>query len=312
VRLIKVSAPEGNADKVAQVAFRVGISQVSLHQEQTQKPDQPRETKDVVDINTSTSKAKAFLDALTAEPFFDPGRYSINVRQPRSVLSSENLSSLTWPVVEPSLDIYEELWQFSHITYSFAGRVFIAGALVAYGMIENKMLIMLAGLLFVPFLPLLLAIGFGMRIREWRLAKIGALAFTVGVALLMGAGATVALLVNRPVSYNESNPLMASLLVSLAIGVAATLAIGDDVGKREIIGLAASAQVAIIPVWFGISVVRGYPVATSSPASERAITFLVNVAAVIAASLCAFIVLRVRGAGLRQFITVNVKNNALK
>ena len=308
MRLIKVSAPDGEADKVAQVAFRVGINQVSIHQEQTLKANQLKETKDVVDINASTPKAKAFLDALMAEPFFDPGQYSINVRQPRSVVSSENLSSLTWPVVEPSLDLYEELWQFSHITYSFAGRVFIAGALVAYGMIENKLLIMLAGLLFVPFLPLLLAIGFGIRTGEWRLARLGALAFTVGAALLMGAGAAVALLVNRPISYNESNPLIASLLVSLAIGVAATLAISDDVGKREIIGLAASAQVAIIPVWFGISFVRGYPVATSSPASERAITFLVNVAAVIAASLCTFIVLRVRSGGLQQLTSAKVKN----
>jgi hypothetical protein len=308
VRLVKVRAPEGNAEKVAQVAFRVGISQVSIHQEQTLKANQLKETKDVIDINTSTPKAKAFLNALMAEPFFDPSQYSLNVRQPRSVVSSENLSSLTWPVVEPSLDIYEELWQFSHITYSFAGRVFIAGALVAYGLIEDKMLIMLAGLLFVPFLPLLLAIGFGIRIGEWRLTRLGALAFTVGTGLLMGAGVTVALLVNRPVSYNESNPLMASLLVSLAIGVAATLAIGDDVGKREIIGLAASAQVAIIPVWFGISFVRGYPAATSSPASERAITFLVNVAAVIAASLCTFIVLKVRGVGLRQLTSANIKN----
>jgi hypothetical protein len=301
VRLVKVSAPQGDADKVAGVAFRVGISQVSIRQEQTQKANQSRETREVVDIAASTPKAKAFMDALTAEAFFDPDQYSVNVRQPLSILSGENPSSLTWPVVDPSLDIYEELWQFSHITYSFVGRVFIAGALVAYGMIESKMLIMLAGLLFVPFLPLLLAIGFGMRAGEWRLTKLGALAFAVGVALLMGAGATVALLVNSPISYNESNPLIASLLVSLAIGVAATLAIGDDVGKREIIGLAASAQIAIIPVWFGISFVRGYPVATSSPASERAITFLVNVLAVIAASFCTFVVLRVRGEGLRRF-----------
>jgi uncharacterized protein DUF389 len=301
VRLVKIRAPEGNADKVAEVAFRVGIKQVSIHQEQTLKANKSKETKDVIDIAAATPEAKAFMDTLTAEPFFDPSQYSINVRQPRSILLSENLASLTWPVVEPSLDIYEELWQFSHITYSFVGRVFIAGSLVAYGMIEDKLLIMLAGLLFVPFLPLLLAVGFGALIREWRLTKQGALAFIVGVALLMGAGAAITLMVDKPVSYNESNTLIVSLLVSLAIGVAATLAICDDVGKREIIGLAASAQVAIIPVWFGISFVRGFPAATSSPASERAITFLVNVAAIIAASLCAFAALRARGEGLRRF-----------
>lgn len=301
MRLVKVIAPEGSADKIAQVAFRVGIRHVSTHQEQKLTVNQPGETKDVVDITASTPKAKAFLDVLTAEPFFDPGQYSVSVRQPRSVLSSDNVSALTWPVAEPSLDIYEELWQFSHITYSFAGRVFIAGALAAYGMIENRLLIMLAGLLFVPFLPLLLAVGFGLHIGEWRLTKLGALAFFVGVLLLMGAGVVVALLVNKPIYYNESNPLIASLIISFAIGVAATLALGDDVGKREIIGLAASAQVAIIPVWFGISLVMGYPAPGRNAALQRAITFLVNVASVIAATFCTFIMLRVRGKGLRRF-----------
>jgi len=45
--------------------------------------------------------------------------------------------------------------------------------------------------------------------------------------------------------------------MSLALGVAAGLATSDDVGRRELFGLAAATQVAILPVWFGIALGTG-------------------------------------------------------
>lgn len=176
MRLVKVNAPEGSGEKVAQVAFDVGISQVTTDRLEVRHADGERETKDVIDVQdvqdvqTATLTAKAFLDALMAAPFFDAEKYSINVRQPRSLVSREKPPRLTWPVVEPTVDIFEELWQFSLVTYGFVGRVFIAAMLLAYGMIQQQLLIMLGGLLFLPLLPLLLAIGFGLWTRQWRLA----------------------------------------------------------------------------------------------------------------------------------------------
>jgi hypothetical protein len=41
------------------------------------------------------------------------------------------------PVSGPVVDFAQELWQFSHMTYSFVLRVSIAAALVAYGMITG-------------------------------------------------------------------------------------------------------------------------------------------------------------------------------
>jgi hypothetical protein len=146
----------------------------------------------------------------------------------------------------------------------------------------------------------MLAIAFGLKTREWRITVQGVAALLAATALLMGGGAAVALMTNPPILYNESNSLLTSFLISLAVGVAAVLASVDDAGRREVIGLAATAQVAIIPVWFGISFVFGFPSSVSEPPLKRATTFLTNVATIIIAALVTYAVLRVRGEGIRR------------
>jgi hypothetical protein len=301
MRLVRVKAPQGKGRDVARLAFDAGISQASIHQQQTLKPDGEEETKDIVDVETSTPAAKAFLDSLMSADFFDPQQYSITVRQPRTIVSREGPQNLTRPLAEPSVDIFEELWQFSHVTYGFAGRILIGGMFLAYGMIESKLLIMIAGLLFLPLLPLLLAMGFGIWTRQWRLASQGLIALVAAVALLAGAGVLVASLTNPPLQYNEHNSLIVSFLISLGVGVAAGLATGDDVGRREMIGLAATAQLAIVPVWFGIIAVFGAPPLESSSPRQRVLTFAVNVGTVIASSLATYAVMGASGEGLRKF-----------
>jgi hypothetical protein len=301
MRLVRVKTPEGKGGEVARVAFDVGISEAGIHQLQIHHADGQTETKDVVDVETATPTAKAFIDAVMSAPFFSAGEYSINVRQPRSIVSSQKPPKLTWPLVEPTIDIFEELWQFSHVTFGFVGRVLIAAMLLAYGIIEHQILIMIAGLLFLPLLPLLLAMGFGLWTRQWRLAGQGAFALFVAVALLVLGGAIVALATNPPMRYNEHNPLLVSFLISVAVGIAAGLATADDVGRREMIGLAATAQLAIIPVWFGVSFVFGFPANDSASASQRATAFGVNIATIVVVSLCTYALLGMRGSALRGF-----------
>jgi len=141
MRLVRVKAPEGSGVEVGQVAFGAGIAQVTTHQQQVRRASGETETKDVIDIETATPKAKVFLDALMAAPFFDVEKYSIAVRQPRAIVAREGPLKLTRPLVEPTVDIFEELWQFSHVTYGFVGRVLIAAMLLAYGMIQSQLLI---------------------------------------------------------------------------------------------------------------------------------------------------------------------------
>lgn len=63
-------------------------------------------------MDVGTPVAKAFMDEFTSAPFFDIEKFSVAVRQPRALVSREKLITLTLPLVEPSVDLYEELWQF--------------------------------------------------------------------------------------------------------------------------------------------------------------------------------------------------------
>jgi hypothetical protein len=45
------------------------------------------------------------------------------------------------------------------------------------------------------------------------------------------------------------------------------------------IGLAATAQVAIVPTWFGLCLVLGFPLSDATPVSRRLLGLPLNVAA---------------------------------
>ena len=291
MREITVTGPNGSAKDIARLAFSSGIAEVTVQQGQTLHATKLETVNDIVKIGTATPTAKKFIDALIAAPFFNREEYSIAVKQPRSIISSEKLSNLTRPLVEPTIDILEELWQFSHVTFGFVGRILIGAFLLAYGMIQFKLLFMIAGLLFIPLLPPMLAVGFGIWTRQFRLATQGILAFVVAIILLLGGGVLVALMTSPPLLYSESNSLLAGFLISLAVGVAAGLATADDVGRREMIGLAATAQVAILPVWFGICLVFGFPILENPAPTRRAISLAVNVMSIVVASFITYALL---------------------
>lgn len=301
MRLVSIKAPEGSALDIADIAFAAGIDQVTTRRLEVVSSDKQKTARDVVDIETSTPKAKDFIDRLLQTQFFDPEKFSIAVRQPRSVVSGRNLSQITKPLVEPAIDIFEELWQFSHITYGFVGRILIGAGLLAYGMIEYKLLFIIAGLLFIPLLPLMLAIGFGIWTRQFRLAAQGALAFIVAMILLALGGVIVGLLTNPPMRFNESNSLVTGFVISFAVGIAATLATADDAGRREMIGLAASSQVALIPVWFGVSSVFGFPALDPTSPGKRGLSLLGNVVAIVIASTITYALIRMEAIVLRPF-----------
>lgn len=301
MRLIKVNAPQGEGALVAQIAFSVGIEKVSLYQTESLQSGGRNEMKDSIDIETSTPKGKSFLDALLQSDFYNSENYSIAVRQPRAVISSDNMRELTKPLAEPGIDIFQELWQFSHITYGFVGRFFLGACLLAYGLIEQKTLLIVAGLLFLPLLPPLLAVGFGSWTKNFRLAGQGALAFLTASVLLFLGGAAVALMSKPPVKYDEFSPLIVSFLISLAVGITAGLANIDDVGRRELIGLAATAQIAIIPVWFGICAIFGFPAtADGKDVTARASVFFINILTIIVASSAVYVLSGVTGRGVTR------------
>jgi hypothetical protein len=301
LRQVTVTTPEGKGAEIAQIAFDVGISDVAISPVRHLRIDQSQTNKDKVEVETATHLAKAFVERVTTSSFFDCDHYSVTIRQPRSIISNQDLKTLTRPLVEPTSDLFQELWQFCQVTYGFVGRIYIGAVLLAFGLIDYRLLFMIAGLLFIPLLPVMLGIGFSLWTRQWRLLLQASIALLVAVILLAAGGVTVALFSSPPLRFNDSNSLLTGFMISLAVGVAAGLATSDDVGRREMIGLAATAQVAIVPVWFGISAVFGLPAADPTPPRQRAIGWLLNVMGIIVASLATYAVLRMKGKSLRVF-----------
>ena len=291
MRLVRVSAPRGKGAEVAKVAFACGISDVSVHEAEQHKPGSKAKPKDVVDAHVATPQARTFVEAVQEAPFFDREDYSIDVREPRAILKSTSVREITHPVPAPLVDIDQELWQFSHVTYSFVLRVLIAAALLSYGMIKYNPLLMIGGLVFLPLMPLTLGAAFGTLSRQWNLVAQSAIAFVSATLLITAGAAVVALVAEPPMMFEKFPPLLAGFLFSLAIGLASSLATADDVGHRQLIGLAAASQLALIPAWFGISLVFGF----SESATEKLSAFGLNVIALIAGAAIVYAVLTWRG-----------------
>src|SRR4051794_16272026 len=133
MRLIKVKVPKGMGSRVKETAFDTGIGTVSIYPTTNYNRNGEIQEQEVVDIETSTPKVKNFVDRLLAADYYDKRSVSFNVRQPRTIGSSEDIRELTTPLAEPSTDLFQELWQFSRVTYGLLGRVLIAAALIAYG-----------------------------------------------------------------------------------------------------------------------------------------------------------------------------------
>jgi len=282
------------------VAFEVGIPRVTIQQQRIRKPYEASAMQEVVEVAVSTPVARAFVDAVTAAPFFNEQDYTVVVRNATSILSHQSLASITQPWAAPTSDVCEELWLFSHITFGFVGRMFIAALILAYGMVQNQLLTMLAGMFFMPFLPLLLALSFGACTGQWRLARQGLLALVVGVAVAMAGGALVALLAGPPLRYDQFSAPGTSFLISLVVGVAAGLATADDAGHREMIGLAATSQIAVLAVWFGLIAIFGLAPEESDVLLQRGATLALNVATIVGAAAITYLLIGMKGHSLRR------------
>ncbi|WP_420473760.1 DUF389 domain-containing protein [Noviherbaspirillum sp. ST9] len=299
MRLISVTAPAGEATRIASIAFSVGITKVSVQEGALLQSGAEPTPSETVEIATATPIAKEFLDSLLAAPFFDPALYTIAVRHPRSLITPEQPSDETVPVTMPTLDVYEDLWQFTHITASLVGRVFLASLLVGYGMIEMNLPVLIAGLLFLPYHHHMISVALSMCTREWRLLRQGATAFVATTALIVAGSAVVALLSEAPMEYDQFGSTLSGFLIALVIGAAAGFAALDDAGRRELIGLAATAHISILPAWLGISLVFGLP--SSAETGKRILEFVIDVGTLTLSAAAVFALMRVQGDGIRAY-----------
>lgn len=159
-------------------------------------------------------------------------------------------------------------------------------------MIEYHLPLMIAGLLFLPYHHQMLALAFGANTRSWRLAGQGLLALVASTGLIFAAAACAAYFTGPPLAFDKFGTLLSGFFISLIIGIAAALASADDAGRRELIGLAATAHLTLIPAWFGINLVFGFP--DKHQVMERGLAFGINVGALTLGALAVYWLLRLR------------------
>jgi hypothetical protein len=300
MRLITVHAPQGKGKHVAQLAFQSGIEEAAVSPTTVFSSDGSTETKDVVEIHTATPSAKNFIDSFTASSLYDPATFAIAVRHPTSLFGSKPPAEEVHPFVLPSTDVYMDLYQFIKITWSLVGRVFLSAMLVAFGMVEEHLPIMVAGLLFLPYHHQMLGVALGANLKEWKFLGHSALALLVSTACIVAAGATVALFMEPPVMFDKFGTLLSGVALAVVIGSAAALGSTDDAGRKELIGLAATSHLTLIPTWFGLKLVFGFD-AGDEPAL-RLLQFATNLVVLAASAGAVYALVGMHGVGVRRFV----------
>jgi len=291
MRLIKITAPRGKGRDLAQLAFRCGITEVSLSEAAQHRPDEAPAPRDVVNAELATPQAKAYIDIVISAPWFNRKDYAIEVREARAILKRTSTRDITHPVPATILDMDEELWQFTHITFSFVLRVLIAALLASYGMVRDDPLFMIGGLVFLPFLPIVLAFGFGTLTRQWRLVGHAFAAFVAATALITLGGVIVGSLADASILFDGFVPPPVGVAFSLLVGIAGALGTADDTGHRQLVGLAAASQLGVLPAWFGVSLVSGF----TEPLGEKLMSFGANFTAIALGAMATYAVLALRG-----------------
>lgn len=287
---IRATVPPEFVSEAADLALRAGIERVAVSAVFVRGPEYRRH---VVSAETSTPKARAFMSALLDSPVLANVEFTVTSRELRAILSREPLETLTQPMIEPFPGVIQDLWQLSHVTPSYLGRVAEGAVLLASGIMDDSPIAIVVAALFLPFLSQVLAVSLSLWGRHWKLLRQGLWALTVSTILALAAGAGVALIQGGPIHFQGFKGPLSSLLISTVIGIAAGLSSADDAGRRYLIGVAAAVQFAIFPVWFGAALVTGLP--AKAVVISRLLSFGINLAAISGTALLAYAALHFKG-----------------
>jgi len=280
---VRITVPRGRGPGIAQIGLKAGLDRVTLCTGHAYGPNLDVE---IVSVEASTPAAKAFLDAVISAGALDLSDSTVTTRELRAILGRQPASEITRPMVEPIADVFEDLWQLSHITSSYVGRATAAALLMAYGMLKNDVVSIVVAALFLPFFSQVLALGFGAWVADWKLARHGGLALLVSTAISLAAGMAAALVFGGPMQFDGfKGPLLCAGL-SLVIGLAAGLSSADDTGRRYLVGVAAAVQSAVFPISLGIAIVLGFP--PTATVLERLGTFVINIVMICGAASVAY------------------------
>lgn len=291
---IRATVPPEHTKEAARLAHNIGIERVSIADVYIDGPDVRRQ---VVSVETSTPKARLFIEALLASSALAATDYSLTSRELRAIVDRADLAELTNPMSEPFPDVIQDLWQLSHLTTSYLARALAGGILLATGIVDDNAVAIVVAALFLPFLSEVLAVSFGLWSRDRRLILRGLRAIAVSAILAFLGGSIVAALTGGPIRYQGFRGPWASLALSAVIGVTAGLSNADDTGRRYLIGVAAAVQLAIFPAWLGAATIAGLP--PRDVLDERLLSFAINLVTISASALLAYAGLHLRRSGWR-------------
>jgi hypothetical protein len=300
---IRVTVPQGRGKDVADLALRAGIKQVSMYAVFAYGPNRPKE---VLSAETSTPEARHFADSVLTAPWFDSAECTLSSRELRAIVTDDHPRRITQPMVEPPVDVFEDLWQLSDLTVSYFARSLAGAILLTYGMLHDNPITIVVAALFLPFLSQVLAVSFGIWAGDWTLAWQGCKALIVSTIASVFAGVVVTLIDGGPMRFTHFSSPLPSFAISAVIGIAAGPIIADDTGRRYLIGVAAAVQYGIFPVWFGSCLANSFP--QRAITAERIGTFGINVFTIAAGALLAYLLLGIK----RKDVAIFVKQRRRK
>jgi hypothetical protein len=284
-------APE-HTEEAVRLARAVGIDRVTVTDVYVHGPDARRQ---IVSIETSTPKARAFVEAMLDSHAAAPPDFSVTSRELRAIVDGGDLADITHPMSEPFPDVIQDLSQLSHVTASYLGRAAAGSVVLATGIMDNNAIAIVVAALFLPFLAEVLAVSFGIWSRDAGLIRRGLLAVAVSTVVGYVGGALVAWLSGGPVHFHAFKGPLASFGLSAVIGVTAGLSTADDTGRRYLIGVAAAVQLAVFPTWLGAVTIAGWP--GMDTVKHHVLSFVVNLVTISGMALVSYAALHLRRQG---------------
>src|SRR5437867_13280278 len=108
---IRATIPPDCVSEAARLAHAAGIPRVTVAEVFIHGPDTHGR---VLSVETSTPKARAFVEALLSSPMLSQTDFTLTSREVRAIVDDEPLAAITRPMSEPFIDIIQDLWQLSH------------------------------------------------------------------------------------------------------------------------------------------------------------------------------------------------------
>lgn len=296
---VTVGTPKGKGEKVAKLALAQGISEATVMPVRLYRQGKDEEREEVR-VEVSAPESTKFIEALMAEPFFNSHEYSVVSDEVIAIVSEDSPEQLARPIRLHSTAVLQDLWLQNHITVAYLARAAVSALLLAYGLIEGDMTVIVVSLLFAPFLNHVLAMAFGAWSGDRRLVRQGVIVLGLTTLIAVIAGAVTAAVMGGPMAYDNFGTLYSNFAISLLVAIIAGLDTADEAGRREFVAVAGAAQFTGFPVWFGIALVLGFP--DQQTTLYRIITPIVNTITILIVSLVVYSSLHYRRENIRRYV----------